>query len=109
MGTLLYTIAGVESWNPVERTLREISPIYSALFILCVFFCVFGVLNVVTGVFVDGSAESAKNDRAEIIQYELEQKQGIISDLKTIFEEADVDGSGTISWAEFEQSFETKE
>lgn len=107
--TLLYAIAGVESWNHIERALREISPLYSCLFILCVFFCVFGVLNVVTGVFVDSSGESAKKDRAAMVEREMEQKQIMVEDLKTIFAEADEDCSGHVTWEEFQKHFNRPE
>merc|ERR1712232_863134 len=107
--TLFYVIAGVESWNPIERTLREISPMYSALFCLFCFFVVFGVLNVVTGVFVDSTSESAKKDREEIIKLELQQKDDFIEEVKAIFEEADADGSGNVTWEEFQLHFASPE
>lgn len=107
--TLLYAIAGVEPWNPIERALRDISLVYSVLFILCSFFCVFGVLNLVTGVFVVQSTESAKKDRAAMVEQELEQKSHVFENLGIIFEEADVDCSGSISWEEFNETLKTPE
>merc|ERR1719482_528800 len=60
------------------------------------------VLNVMTGIFVEGATKAALNDRNTVIQDELSRRKSYVNDVKTIFMEADVDHSGKVSWEEFE-------
>jgi len=66
------------------------------------FFVVFGVLNVVTGAFVDSMRLVSQRDNDLVIEQELLKENAFKSEIRAIFEEADTDGSGTLSWEEFE-------
>merc|ERR1712216_689291 len=85
----------------LERILREVSIWYALLYVFFTFFSVYCVLNVVVGVFVDNTAESARKDRDEIVKYELEEVDRELMLIKQIFEEADKDGSGCLTKDEF--------
>merc|ERR1712039_578258 len=75
--------------------------IYVPIFIFYVFVMHFGVLNVVIGTFVATATEIAAKDREALVKYELRQWQVYTERIKTFFQEADLDKSGTLSWDEF--------
>merc|ERR1712083_882326 len=70
---------------------------------------VFGVLNVVTSVFVDSAYQVSQKDPEIVIQRALSAEDRYINELKTFFAEVDTDGSGTISWDEFCNHLESDE
>jgi len=70
---------------------------------------VIGVLNVLTGIFVERASELSGLDRDLVIQGELKHNEAFLSEMKAIFEEADTDGSGTINWQEFKEYVKNKE
>jgi len=101
MYTLLATITGGLNWFDVVQPLEEISMLYRCLFCFYVVFVVIGVLNVLTGIFVERAQELSGLDRDLVIQTELKRNETFLVEMRRIFEEADADGSGTISWGEF--------
>jgi len=111
MLTLFQTVSGGRDWSEVTEPLLEVSYIYVVMFIMYVFFIVFGVLNVVTGAFVDSIRLVSSRDRDAVVEEELRRQNDYIAALHLIFHEADYDGSGTLTWEEFEshlQDFRVK-
>merc|ERR1719486_1336235 len=74
---------------------------YSLLFAFYVIFVVIGVLNVLTGIFVERACELNGLDRDLVIQAESLRREAFIDEMKYIFTEVDGDKQGTISWKEF--------
>jgi len=64
------------------------------------------LLKVLTGIFVGRASELSGLDRDLVIQSELKRNQTFHYEMQRIFEEADLDGSGTISWPEFKNYLE---
>jgi len=100
--TLFMCITGGVDWTEVLKPLMAIHWAYGVVFILYVFFMMFGVLNVVIGAFVKTTAHIYKCDRQVIIEDELGQLNDYTAKIKEFFHEADKDSSGTLSWEEFE-------
>ena len=86
---------GGEDWYNVMRPLFHISPWYGLLFSFFICFVIFGVLNVLTGVFVEHALQI--RDRDLVIQAEMEKTDHFLTDMHLIFQEADVDEDGTIT------------
>jgi len=103
MYTLLASITSGVSWREVVRPLEEISLMYRLCFCFYVVFVVIGVLNVLTGIFVERACELSGLDKDLVIQSEMTRGETFLVEMKRIFEEADADGSGTISWEEFKR------
>jgi len=67
------------------------------------------ILNVVTGVFVEQATKNAQRDRDLFIQDQLQKRSQYITDVMTIFHEADDDHSGLVTLQEFETHLEDKQ
>merc|ERR1712228_1144168 len=91
------------------RPLSQIHWFYEAVFVLYILFVVIGVLNVLTGIFVERAQELSGLDRDLVIQGEIKRNDAFLTEMKGIFEEADVDQSGSISWEEFKEYLKNAE
>merc|ERR1719235_3104707 len=79
----------------------ELSPFFGVFYVLYIAFSMFALLNVVTGLFVEKALASALDDRDAVIQEQLAREESYANEVRRCFHEADEDGSGTISWNEF--------
>jgi len=103
MITLFWAVTGGINWEIVQSELSNLGWFPVSLFFFYICFTQFAVLNVLTGVFCQNAIDSASHDAELVAQGMLEQKQAYIDRLKSIFEEFDDDGSGTISITEFKE------
>jgi len=62
MFTLFQAIAGGADWFDMQHLLSQISPLYSFLFIVYIFWMIFGIFNIIVGVFVDRAFEASSLD-----------------------------------------------
>jgi len=68
-------------------------------------FTIFGILNVITGVFVETAMRTNPSNRQVVIHEEMENKKRFLKELKELFEEMDMNGDGSISPTEFCERF----
>jgi len=101
MFSLLLAISGGVDWEDIVVPLNEISVWYKVLFAFYVTFVLIGVLNVLTSAFVQRACELSRLDRDLVIQSELVSNELFIAEMKAIFEEVDVEGSGFVDWEQF--------
>jgi len=99
---LLMSVSGGKNWGEVYDRLKIISWLAAGMFVFYIIFVVFGVLNVVTGAFVDSMRLVSQRDQDFAIEEELKRVSEFQTDVTKIFECADADDSGTLSWEEFE-------
>jgi len=100
---------GGRNYHEIIQPLISIHWIHGVSFLLFWIFIVLGVLNIVTGIFVERATKLAKLDKEMTITDQLDEEQGFVDELKSFFQRADIDRSGTISWEEFsEQLKDTK-
>merc|ERR1711998_394953 len=71
-------------------------------------FAIFAVLNVVAGVFVELALASAQEDRDLVMSEKLLKRDTCVRELRQLFTEVDKDGSGFLSWDEFELLLEDR-
>merc|ERR1740121_338512 len=83
----------------------ENGEIYFFMFCFYVGFCLVGMLNVVTGIFVDSAVCTRTED--EVVECFKEDQRRTSEEDRRIFKEADIDGSGTISFNELQRHLET--
>eukprot|EP00913_Durusdinium_trenchii_P011410 g10715.t1 len=101
MYSLLLAVTGGEDWYQIVEPLSHISDFYLVLFAFYVLFVVIGVLNVLTSAFVQRACELSRLDRDLAIQSELVSDESFTAEMKSIFEEVDVEGTGCIDWEQF--------
>jgi len=100
--TLFMGISGGADWGDIMRPLMDIHVVYGLAFVLYIFFVIFGVLNIVTSMFVDSAQQVSMKDREIMIQNEQAVERQRFLHIERFFMEADADASGFLSWEEFE-------
>jgi len=107
--TLFMSITGGVSWIEVVTPLKYVGWELTALFIMYISFCVFSVLNIVTGVFVDSAIQRSSQERSLWdlqVEKEKQQKNVYISMLMGLLKEIDKEGTGVITKCQFEDAFQ---
>ena len=99
MLTSFYCISGGISWGESLRPLMSISPLYAVVFSLYISFVVFGVLNVLTGLFVERAMSIS--DKDVLIQHQQDKNRKFLADMVELFHDMDKDGDAlSVSWEE---------
>jgi len=106
MVTLILSITGGNDWMMYGENLRLIQhgEMYFLIFCFYIGFSVVGVLNVVTGIFVDSAVCTRTDD--EVVQCFQEDLKRTSGEVRRIFKDADTDKSGTLSLEEFVRQLE---
>lgn len=106
LGKSIYTLyqcvtAGL-SWGYAAYPLLEVGGVYLAIFIVFVSVTAFGVLNIITSVFVESAMQSARHSRDLMSEEKNREKKLYVTHLKKLFKEIDLDGSGVVSEEELD-------
>jgi hypothetical protein len=104
--SLFMSMSGGNDWSAYYETLVVLPPWYRFGFLMFIIFCLFAVVNIVTGVFVESALQSNVKDRDIVVHEELQTKKQYLQAMQEIFEEMDEDGKGTISLCEFEDKLQ---
>jgi len=105
---LFSIISGGPEWTDIADPLLSADLLYGFLLIFYICFMVFAVLNIITGIFVEGAIGKAQADKDAMVQELHEEMESIAKELRTMFVHADNDQSGTIDINEFEEMLETR-
>jgi len=90
--TLYQAITGGLSWQVLtEPILKHIGPWTSIVICMYIGFSLFALMNIVTGVFVESALATAKSDKDLFLLHFV----------KKLFQQADKDQSGSVTWEEF--------
>merc|ERR1712125_97744 len=82
---------------------------YLIVYLAFVMFCVFGLMNILTGIFVANTKEVSQVDRDLVIQAQLKDRKSFANQLKNVLRSIDKDGSGAISKQELMQQVASSE
>mmetsp|Transcript_36624 Transcript_36624/g.87678 ORF Transcript_36624/g.87678 Transcript_36624/m.87678 type:complete len:647 (+) Transcript_36624:197-2137(+) len=107
--TLYQAVSGGISWGEIGSVLIGIDPMHGLVLSFFTFFTTFALLNIITGIFVDSSINSAQSDKEEVIQEQLHRQSSAMTEMRKLFANADRDGSGTMNLEEFETHLKSKE
>jgi len=99
--SLFMAITGGADWGEMMYALGDISIVYALFFVFYIAVMVFGICNVITGIFVEAAQSMAKKDRDLIAQAENEKTTEGINQLRALFHEIDSKRTGTIAFEEF--------
>jgi len=97
--SLFQAMSGGVDWGELSRPLGSIHVVLTLLFCLYMAFAVLAMMNVVTGVFVDSAVQSSIKD----------QERDLATRLREFYRKTDIDGSGRITWDEFEHTLKQKD
>jgi len=90
--TLFQAITSGISWREcVNPLIDHISPVMGLIFSGYIAFAILALMNVVTGVFVESAMQNSKND----------EQMTMVAKLREVFSSTDIDGSGLITYDEF--------
>jgi len=108
--TLFVSITGGRSWHEFIDSFKDIDSagVLAILFLSFIVICIFGVLNIVTSVFVDSAMQSTQKCRDLMIAEKQKNKGRYVQHIRDIFSEIDTDHSGTIGPEEMVQFVEDK-
>jgi len=101
MLTVFMSYSGGMDWGDVMDPLLGIGLGHGILYLVFFMFTVFGMINVVTGLFVDASCTIASSDRDALVDSRLEEQRRFRRGMAEIFYLMDPDQTGTLSMAEF--------
>jgi len=102
--TLFRAISGGIDWAEAAEALRPLGYVWVLFFQVYVAFCIFAVLNVMTGVFCHSAIQSAQSDH----ENRLDSRHEFRKHVSRIFERMDQSGDGKLTLAEFEMMFENE-
>jgi len=112
MYTLFKAMSGGVNWGDVSDAMTEsgegLWP-YEVIFVAYMFFCLFAVINIVTGVFVDGAIELAKRDRTALLDKMFKDNETQQGHLMALVKALDQDGDESITADEFKQGLQKPE
>merc|ERR1719436_1320931 len=107
--TLLQVIT-LDQWSDsVARHVIRNQPVMLVFFIALLCIVTFGLLNIIVGVVVENALATAAKDRKKIRRAKEADRQLVFNQLREIFEDADQDGSGTLSYKEVEDAIRKPE
>lgn len=101
VNVLFMSISGGVDWSEVAGPLAAVHWSNRPMMILYVFFTMFALMNIITGIFVEFAVTSAHNDKDEVIAEEVTITHHRTRELLRIFHMADTNEDGTISSMEF--------
>eukprot|EP00439_Symbiodinium_sp_Y106_P070333 s2518_g12.t1 len=106
MHTLFASVTGGLTWIEALDALSHISTVWGLLFEAYIAFCLFAVLNVMTGVFCQSAMESAEKDHELVLQNVVQEKAKYFRAVRRLFAQLDQNGDGGITAKEFEVALE---
>lgn len=109
MYSLFLGMTGGRNWGELASLISTTGYLYGGVLLLFIFINVFSVLNIVTGVFVDGAIEMAKRDRNMMIEKQNINRVASRRHLVALLAQVDTDGDGVISKDEFHNALEEGE
>jgi len=109
MLTLFQAVSGGISWEVISDPLVEIHWINGIVVLFYIFFTIYALTNIITGIFVDTAIKNAHNDKQEVIQAHMQNRKKVMEELAKFFEEADGDSDGNITLEELHNHMKNEE
>jgi len=107
--TLFMGVTGGKDWGDVTDKLQVVHWSLVLAFALYIGVMMFAVLNIITGVFVNGAITEAQKERETKVQDEISKEKHRRKELERIFGILDVDKNGFIDIHELERAMERED
>jgi len=112
MDQLMYTLIQIlmgDSYHSFTRTIMKHLQWSWLYFYSYIAVAVLVLMNLVTAIIVDNALSTSRMDEESQVKQKEMAKDRDIRELKKLFDTMDADGSGTLSWDEFKDSFDDPE
>lgn len=109
MRTLFEAVSGGNDWGGLLAPLASLSSAYEYLFVFYVILVVFGIMNILTAIFVENASSLLDIDHDLVIQDEISRDNYTIDAIKKLFRVADRDNRGVINAAALSEQLRQKE
>lgn len=100
--TLFMAVTNGVSWRQAYEPVTILGWEYCAVFLVYVSLALFGVMNVVTSVFVESAVLSAQHSKDLIMEAKQSERDIAMGHMRQVFHQIDEDGSGEITAPEME-------
>jgi len=101
--SLFMAVSSGRDWHELLSPLSEHTHwIFSVLFVIFIAVTVFGIMNVLTSVFVESALQSVQHYKDLLIQESMKSKKMYVDHLREVFHEIDTDDSGSIAMEEMQ-------
>jgi hypothetical protein len=101
--TLMSAVTGGVDWNDASEPIEMTNWYYKWYFLFYVLFVFMCLLNVLTGIFVNVAMQATQMNREIAIDEAIQNRDSIVKEVIELFLEADTDGSGALSFDEFQE------
>lgn len=101
MLSLFMAVTGGADWEILMDCTWTVGPAYGACFLFYVFFMIFGLFNILVGVFVDRAFESSNMDQDIVIKAEQDRIHAFMREVQEMFVEIDVEEIGSVTLEQF--------
>ena len=100
--TLFMSITGGVNWWELERLLLRVHVGYCIIFVVYIAVMFLGILNIITGIFVNDAVEMASSDHDIMLQNEKDMRVDQVKKLKELFFQFDANQDQVLTLDEFE-------
>eukprot|EP00747_Dinoflagellata_sp_TGD_P196906 gnl/TRDRNA2_/TRDRNA2_67602_c1_seq1.p1 gnl/TRDRNA2_/TRDRNA2_67602_c1~~gnl/TRDRNA2_/TRDRNA2_67602_c1_seq1.p1 ORF type:complete len:290 (+),score=39.72 gnl/TRDRNA2_/TRDRNA2_67602_c1_seq1:2-871(+) len=104
MVSLYSGVTGGTDWMELYEALAVIGDAYAYFFLFYTAFFIFAVFNVLTAIFVENAVILSQPDRHDLLMKQRRKEKQVSDHLKTLIQELDDNGDGTIHWEEFQHT-----
>lgn len=101
MLTIFEGFTGGRNYHEILEALWSIHWVHSLIYVMFFIFIVFGVLNIITGIFVERATELAQLDKEMTIMRQMDERKGLVEELRACFRQVDGQENGVISLEQF--------
>mmetsp|Transcript_2044 Transcript_2044/g.7920 ORF Transcript_2044/g.7920 Transcript_2044/m.7920 type:complete len:321 (+) Transcript_2044:913-1875(+) len=99
--TMFRGISGGGDWSIFAMPLVQLSWWYGFLWVFYIGFMLYGVLNILTGIFVDTAMKAAEADCSIAVQEQMQKEEELRQIVRSVFWHLDEDSSGELTKNEF--------
>merc|ERR1712008_158106 len=86
--------------NSASRVVKEVNPFYAIFFALYVTFVVFGLIRIISALFLSETLQQANRDSEIMIQHNAAKSARLKREIAELFDAADTSGDGLLSFEE---------
>lgn len=100
--TLFMAVSGGKDWDDFVQPLLQVHPSYQIFYMGYIFLVLFGLMNILTAVFVENASEIGQVDKDLVIRREIARNESQNKQIKQLFMYANSNRDGTLSVTELE-------